>query len=174
MGRLDRLSFDTTNRDGASSLRAVGGSVLRLVPAAGYVGAQVILVIAWIRWLKTIGVGEPLLKIDGLINFLIVALATWIPAAFLGILDGIARVLNYLVLRILIAILLILFTGYWITMMGHMSLDTTDFYGRQSDVPSLQEYVGVLIGMELALALEWVIGVIISNTVALVRAWRQA
>lgn len=106
-----------------------------------------------------------------MISFLIAAGAGMIVTVPLGLLDGTARVLNYPALRIVIAVLLVLLTWYWITMMGYMGLDTTDFYGRQVEVPSIDTYFGVLAGMEFALITEWVIAVMIPSAVALVRSW---
>lgn len=151
----------------------MGDKLLRYIPAAGYLIAQLIVVGVWVSRIADLGVSEGPSSGELLEVFLRTFLFTAAPALALGIFDGLARVLENPGARAGIAVLFVLLTGFWI-------VDWLDFaigidpFDRDGDAPSLVQYTSGLASIELALILYWVVAVAISKLVDLARTRGRA
>lgn len=126
-----------------------------------YVVAQMIVVGFWAYQILTNGIDRTPEYDDLSVSVILTMLAfvLLIPAFVFGLLDGVARLFGPSLIRILLALLLILFTGLLIVPMEAFFTSPVEmcfmFCGPpETDIPSMNEYLGTLVGVEFALLLE--------------------
>lgn len=168
------MNDETTRSDERATRSDWILTALGLVPIAGYIAAQVIVVAVWLRRIDEVGVAAKHESGEVLGAFIVAAVPAVLPALFLGLLDGIAWAGNrasFVFARILVAPALLLLCVFWILPFGRLALGNEDFYGRMVDPPSIVEHLAVLAGMELALVLELLCAILVRFIVRLAN-WR--
>jgi len=142
---------------------------LRPLPTIAYVLAQFIAAGFWTYRISSNGI-DPTPAYDDAPEGIVIIMAYLflLPAIVLGMFDGAVRVIGVPMLVILEAVLLILFTLLWIVPIAALFTSTEElclmYCGPpETDIPSLNEYLGVLAGVELALVCELLVAVSIST-----------
>ena len=134
---------------------AVSPRWIRLVPTAGYVASQV-LILATLVWIFIEpGVSAPPELWEIRWTFVFVLVLASLPALVVGVLACASRLLDGTVLALLVrvgATLLVVALGAWISLLAMAS--TFSLYGDPVDPGT---YLGLLLGTESSLALSWLI-----------------
>lgn len=158
------MSWDTARNKKHWSQR-----FLRLHSFTGYVVAQAIILGFLLYRVSTNGIDSTPAYDDALFwgTVVLMAILFLIPAAVLGIFDGATRVIGKPLLVGLAAILLVLFTVLWIVPWVALWTSAEElclmYCGPpETDIPSMSEYLGALVGAELALLSEFLLAMMIS------------
>jgi hypothetical protein len=149
------------------------GRFLRLLPTIAYVIAQAIAVGFWIYRISNNGI-DPTSAYDdapeGIV--LIMGFLFLLPTIVLGMFDRAVRVIGVPMLAVLEAVLLLLFTLLWIVPIAALFTSTEEiclmYCGPpEKDIPTLAQYLAVLVGIEIALVGE----LLMAMGISLISRW---